>query len=196
MSFYSSYFDKAINGGFEEAAKKEVKLPEAETDVFNAVQNWFYSHRFHPEIEENSKKISWSLAPRIWVFADARGMPALQNAAIDLIHTKCIEEWMCPMSEVGYVYGNTLEGSLLRKYFITLIAEIGQGESLVSNPENVKQLTRNAACDILKLVWDTELKRKSKDEIKTWDLCQYHVHEDGVKCRKQTSGTKAKKVKK
>lgn len=111
-------------------------------------------------------------------------MPAFQNAVVDIMHTKCVEEWQAPTPQLDFIYSNSLPSSHLRRYCIELIAHSGEAKDLLKNDVQMTLFTREAARDILRLVWGTGLKRKTKQELKAWDLCQYHVHEEGVRCRK------------
>jgi hypothetical protein len=78
--------------------------------------------------------LSVRLICEIYVFGDARGVPGLCNAAIDLLLQNFHREWKVPLAEVRYVYDNTLHGSALRKIFVDICVETFRFEKL-SDPD-------------------------------------------------------------
>jgi hypothetical protein len=67
---------------------------------------------------EEENDIEWRTLIDIFIFADMRGIPELQNAAIDGIIEKQATEAHTPLEEVRYIYENTTEKSLLRLLFV------------------------------------------------------------------------------
>lgn len=182
LVFYSGYFAKALEGRFREAKDKEVKLPDAEPEVFDLVQNWLYSHSiYHHNVIEAGKRMQ--MAPKIWFFADAHDIPALQNAATDFIHSTTLSKWVVPVESLPYIYENTMVSAHLRKFAIEVIAHTCTATNLLT-PDLIKYFVQEAACDILKIVCSTNHKQKGKEDVRKWNLCKYHVHEDGVRCEK------------
>lgn len=137
LTFYSGYFAKALNGSFAEAAKMEVKLPDSESRVFDAVQNWLYSHQLHPANETDVKEMDFASIAKIWVFGDAHDMPALQNAAVDLFHRAVLEQWIVPTGCLTWIYTNTVPSARLRLYCIDLISKSSNTVSVLKTNSEV-----------------------------------------------------------
>ncbi len=83
----SSYFTAALRGKFIESHDRCVVLPEDDANVFEHFQFWIYTGNLL-ETSEPPIKISWEILIGLYHFGDARDIPALQNAAIDLIIDK------------------------------------------------------------------------------------------------------------
>lgn len=186
LTFYSGFFDKALKGEFKEAAQNAVDLPETEPAVFDSVQNWLYSHQLHPAKEADPKKMSYLQIQKLWVFGDAHNIPALQNDAINLLHQAIVEQWTVPSSSLHHLYDNTMPNAPLRRYCIDIISNSSSAASLLSkNKDQQKLFPKEALVDILKVVWTDGHKVQSKEAVKMWNMCEYHVHEDGVTCSKK-----------
>ena len=67
---------------------------------------------------EEENDIEWRTLIDIFIFADMRGIPKLQNAVIDGIIDKQATEAYTPLEEVRYIYENTTEKSPLRSLFV------------------------------------------------------------------------------
>jgi hypothetical protein len=73
---------------------------------------------------------------KIWVFADFRGIPALGNAAIDMLHERIAVMWLSPEIAIKYVYENTIKGSKLRDILVFFYTNVlSLNEVLQTNPE-------------------------------------------------------------
>lgn len=46
----SSFFERALNGGFKESITREVKLPEDDPDIFSSVLEYLYCQEYSPRI--------------------------------------------------------------------------------------------------------------------------------------------------
>lgn len=84
-------------------------------EVFHAFFHWMFTKKLYSHLtSEGGIPLETGLICAIYVFGDARGIPELCNAAVDLLFQKVAQDWICPSGDVAYVYDNTMEGSRLR----------------------------------------------------------------------------------
>lgn len=93
---YSSYFRAALTGDFQEAHTREILLETESATVFKAFVNFVYHQELckPKEIKAGSMTgddatdvaLSKQELIDIWVFGDRRGIPALQNKTINVLH--------------------------------------------------------------------------------------------------------------
>ncbi|KAF2112096.1 hypothetical protein BDV96DRAFT_602551 [Lophiotrema nucula] len=118
---YSTFFKAALNGNFSEGVSGKVTLPDDKPDVFQAVYNWINTRRLDPKEADLHVHLSYRDACEIWVFADAKGMPLVGNAAIDYLFAKASQNvYSFPYELISYVYANTMVGSSLRRFLVEL----------------------------------------------------------------------------
>lgn len=96
--------------------------------VFEAFVCWIYTGRLKdpPKLSDNataaSQYLGFGLLSKIWVFADMRGVPALGNAAIDMLHERVSACWTTYTQAIHYIYEETMPGSHLRKFLVDSFA--------------------------------------------------------------------------
>ena len=109
----------------------------------------------------------------------------LMNATINAYRDKNVKEWPSPTLEMPDIYSNTVPGAGLRKLFVYLVSHCGDEKKLTTSAYYASW-PAEATSDILKLVWNNaaaaQYKSLSKRQVKEIDLCQFHCHEDGVRC--------------
>jgi hypothetical protein len=119
LKHYSAYFRRALKKEWAEGQSKTVTLAAEDPKVFQAFFNWIMIGRLFGQLDsEGEIPLSHRLICRIYVFGDARGVPELCNAAVDLCFQKCIQGWDYPVHSLSYVYDNTVEDSKLRKFLV------------------------------------------------------------------------------
>jgi hypothetical protein len=107
-----------------------------------------------------------------------------QNAVLDRIHQDILRLWTIPTCQLQRVYTNTTENAKLRLYIINITAR-GSEPGLVLTEDNRDRWCEEALFDLARVLWMEPAPRpQSKDELESWDLCRYHVHEVGVCCGK------------
>ena len=143
LSHYSSYFKAALKDDWKEGTLKTVELKDDNPDVFRAFFHWMYTGKlyFAPDASD-TVPLDHGLIFEIYVFGDSRGVPALCNAAIDLLVQKMHQEWTIPLNEVPYVFRNTLPGSPLRKYLVQVVVETFRFEKLSDLSQRETELPR------------------------------------------------------
>jgi len=160
---------------------------EEEIDVFDAFYCWLYTSQlkdaFIPQdptvpqpISADDIYLSTITLCKIWVFADFRGIPALGNAAMNMLHERIAATWVIPSSLIKYVYGNTTKGSKLREFLLYFFTRsVGVDRILELNPEH---LTVEYTLEILAIVAKTKYSRglMMPEEWTKIDRCQWHDH--------------------
>jgi hypothetical protein len=125
LIFHSAYFAAALDpvNPFVGSADGELVLEE-HVKVFDAFYCWLYTGRLKDRAlapaTTNPKELylsSMSLC-QIWVFADMRGVPAMKNAAIDLLHARTCALNSLSRTSLNFTYDKTVSGSALRQFFL------------------------------------------------------------------------------
>ena len=120
----SGFFEAALNGNFKESKSQTIEMAEDDADVFHRFQYWAYTGVIERE-PRNPSDISWHTLIDLYVFAEARCIPALQNTAIDVFIRKHESSPRAPIEEYRYIYENTAEKSPLRKFLAKWAAHRG-----------------------------------------------------------------------
>ena len=133
----SAYFAAALNSNFEEAVKQTVVLPEADPTTFSMFSHWVYSRDF-ARLQKYLSIRAYGCCI-LWVFADAHGVPQLQNQIIEhwcgLAQLWDLEPWAeehlkilrCDIVDpllIEYAYNNTVPGSKLRRFICDLVRTV------------------------------------------------------------------------
>ncbi|KAF6240312.1 hypothetical protein HO173_001923 [Letharia columbiana] len=123
----STYFHAAINGSFKEAKDQSIEMPEDDPGVFRHFQYWTYTGNIVPEAQgaQEAKTIQWNILTSLYAFAEARDIPLLQNATIDLAILRLQAEHRMPVELLLDIYENTSENSRLRILFVDFAAHRG-----------------------------------------------------------------------
>jgi hypothetical protein len=101
-----------------------VGLTNDNPEVFRAFFHWINTGKLYFALNVKGEvPLTLRLICEVYVFGDARGVPGLCNAAIDLLFQKIQQEWKFPFCELAYVYDNTLFGSALRRCLVADLAE-------------------------------------------------------------------------
>lgn len=146
-----------------------------------------YSRQVHPANETEINKMDFTEIAKLWVFADAHDMPALQNAAINLLHQVVVEKWAVPTGSLQYIYDNTCPSTHVRLYCIDVISKTGDATTVLGKDKE-GDLSKDALVDVLRIVWKSDHKMQGNEEMRAWNLCAaYHVHEDGATCSKKSA---------
>lgn len=118
--------------------------------------------------------LSSELLCEIWAFADFRGIPALANAAIDMLHEASVAKWQPLAGAVEYVYSNTLEDSKLRAFVVqySIATETWKSLGNWSGSQTVGFLH-----DVMpKIAERKEGEQHYRDKATRMDRCQWHDH--------------------
>ena len=119
----SSYYRAALEGSFAEGLTQKIELPEDDVTVFEYFRAWLYSpisqeslpsaSELEPYIDLDSK-----LLFDLYVFADVRDIPLLQNYTMDAIiwKSELTDTFSGPL--IHHVYDRTTPSSPLRKLLV------------------------------------------------------------------------------
>ncbi len=82
----SSYFNAALNGNYIEATESVIVLLDEKSEVFRRFNEWLYTHEvLQGVLSVNGKTDNWSILFDLYIFAEKRGIPRLQNAVVDAV---------------------------------------------------------------------------------------------------------------
>jgi hypothetical protein len=116
-------------------------------DVFDAFVCWLYTGQlkdpFRPQdpTTPEPKSVDDLYLPaitlcKIWVFADFRGIPALGNAATNMLHERIVTRWQKPNEIIKYSYENTTKESKLREFILYFYTRaVGLDRIVATSPE-------------------------------------------------------------
>ena len=111
----SDYFKAALTGNFSEAADQVVTSDDEDPDTLRTFNAWLYTDVLVEDAGPDM--IQWSFLFKIYVFAEKRIRPLLQNAAIDEI-IRAHEKDFIPPEEIRHAWARTAETSPLRKLLV------------------------------------------------------------------------------
>lgn len=183
MLLYSSsdYFRAALDGGFKEAAEQRIELLEDDPKVFERFQLWLYTGKVFDR-GEKSTALDHSMLVDIYVFAESRCIPGLQNHLVDTIIRKSAREGFYLRPSDGDMYSNTASLSPLRKLAVHMAAHLGG----LDRPswELDKYPKDFLVALVLALHKRSTLEKDSDPRATLWEnRCKYHVHlEDEPLC--------------
>ncbi|KXT11297.1 hypothetical protein AC579_1667 [Pseudocercospora musae] len=179
--FYSGYFRTAFNGRWKEAEEGAIDMPTISPNIFKHFIHWAYSRRLEVA-NKHSPSANDRLLLNLWIFGDAHEIPLLQNEVITRIHRNMVKTWRVPSaSQINYVYENAMPQSLLRGFLIDIYAGTMSSTSLARS-EAKTAWCRDALFDVLQIVWREGWLQQGRADVEKWDVCKYHVHEQGVRC--------------
>lgn len=115
------YFEATFEGGFIEATEQVLELPDEDAAMFEHFELWVYTGH----VLANGKSvadISWESLVGLYIFGEVRGIPDLQNAAIDILINKQSSQNQISTAILPRVYDGTPEDSSLRKLFVDWMA--------------------------------------------------------------------------
>lgn len=167
-----------------------ISLPDEEVEVFEAFKNWLYTRNLpaSPEttfeemkVDETKfeeMKVYYTLVCKLWCLGDRREIPLLQNHCINSLIASMRATTTFPARHISYIYDNTVSKAPLRR--LVIFAATMLDGSCFEGFEHF--WTKDSLLDLTKQL----LLRK---RAPTWDeiiskTCKWHIHEEGVKCKK------------
>ena len=196
LVWHSAWFAAALdpaNTAFKEGQVKRIEI-EASLDVFDAFCCWLYTGRLRdaPDFEATMHAIDNQttqealaemmflpsfLLIEIWTFADMRGVPAMCNAAIDMLHERKFTIWKTEGSIIIPIYENSVPGSRLRAFCIDLFTLPESFDSLMALDNDV--LTFEFLRDVMPVFLKRAGGYGEEIERKEWlglNRCRWHDH--------------------
>jgi hypothetical protein len=132
LTWHSSFFAAALDpeGNWASSGDNTFQIQDS-IEVFEVFSCWIYTRKLRdPPARMITADKQKEQAPqdiylddlklsKIWVFGDMRGIPALMNAAIDMLHERFTATWSTlEAGPISYVYDNTEEESKLRAFVV------------------------------------------------------------------------------
>lgn len=180
----SAYFKAALNGNFELAEDGVVVLDDEDPLLFQVFNEWLYTGNllFHCEDPHIDKRNStkWSAMLNLYVFAEKRIIPKLQNDLIDAMWKFAIDEDYYPDIEVIPAWARTAKTSPLHTFLVDLyvyhanLQEFFRDDSEIVIDFHVDFVMRIARESNDLAFSDGNL----SEDFNMWNnRCKYHVHE-------------------
>jgi hypothetical protein len=187
LTWHSSYFaaalDPTISVGSADHPLNQLHLEE-DAKVFEAFRCWLYTRSLKDmpnatkDLTPRDLYLSVAVLCKIWVFADIRGIPALGNAAIDMLHERVCSRWNnYSQDTLKYTYRNTTPGSNLRKYFVNAFTKL-RGYKKFMEHMTEESVTTEFLLDAMPILVRQGEKSAAIDRG-SWtglDRCQWHDH--------------------
>ena len=170
-----------MEGGFKESKDKVLELPEDDPEMFAHFELWLYTGNIL-ESHESVKDITWDVLTRIYSFGEARGIPELQNAAIDVYIDKYYASSKIPIHLLNFIYENTLDSSPLRNLLVDLMTcEAVLTDSQWFDEQTQPLYPQQFLFDLVKSLYEHGAGTKNKVIGFKALRSNYHVHDDGKK---------------
>ena len=191
LAWHSAWFAAALdptNTAFKEGQAMGIEI-EASFDVFDAFYCWLYTGRLRDALlhaidnQATREVVADMLYPpslvlvEIWAFADLRGIPAMSNAAIDMLHERKFFIWRVEGSIIKPVYENSPPGSTLRAFCVDLFTLPESFGSLAVLDSDV--LTVEFLLDVMPVFFKRARDHGEKIQRKEWlglNRCKWHDH--------------------
>ncbi|KAM0797441.1 hypothetical protein BDR22DRAFT_440417 [Usnea florida] len=176
------YFKAALEGGFKESQDQVLELPDDDPTAFSHFQLWLYTGNIL-ESHKSAKDIDWRVLISIYLFGDVRGIPGLQNEAIDVLIDKLEAMNKIPVNQIPRIYKNTLDGSPLRKLVVDLFTheKIPLTDDYWFHEERKPKYPQQFLIDLAKSLYEDRARYKTKDTEFKAVRSNYHIHNDGKK---------------
>lgn len=175
----SSYFRGALNCRFREAKTRTLTLPVEDKEGFRTFFNWVYTGKVYDTNHVVSLEVRGSVFPlfRGYVFADARGIPAIKNTIIDELMNLPCRDNIIPDENIIYVWENTTEPDGLRKLFLDWLTMVSLGPTFFDNRGHLYPKDLLWSMVVATMAKDPKPPARSREG---WmkHKCDYHDHFD------------------
>lgn len=177
-----------MTGEFKEAADEVIILDEEDPDVFSRFNGWLYTRILLTEDEAKDSDYLDILID-VYLFAERRFIPSLQNDAIDaILRVSEATETLITAKNVKDIWRNTMSSSKIRRFAIDQQVYLGDiednfGELGAGGREYPCQFLAAVAQGLFALlnIDDAEAGEEENDfdTFELWDnrCARYHTHE-------------------
>lgn len=193
LCHYSSYFRGALGGAFLEATTHEITLDDDDPTCFEVFAD-LICNGGQPEAHKQIPSMSDSrnddpsdvseVASRLsrlgdlWIFGNKRGIPRLQNWALDEYHRYTLRVRRLCSRPVRDAYARTVVGSKWRSYLVELHATTGHEDVVRMNDWAGKQeFLTVLSVKLMQMRGDATCEANVTAYAKL-DLCQFHIHQN------------------
>ncbi|KAK3938104.1 hypothetical protein QBC46DRAFT_365732 [Diplogelasinospora grovesii] len=115
----SQFFASALTGGFREAEESIVRLPEIDAQTFRIFERWLSGQRI-----SGFKDLDWRLLCKFFVLTDYLQVSSVQEPLLSVLRLKRRESGSVPISQIPFIYDNTLSDSPLRRLWVGWVMEL------------------------------------------------------------------------
>ncbi|MCJ1435528.1 hypothetical protein MMC27_004902 [Xylographa pallens] len=189
----SSYFKGALSRDFQEAREKIVHLREDDVGTFQRFHLWLYTGCIL-DSDESLESLSPRLLVDLYIWADLRGIPKLQDLISDMLQTSLVATLQIdakPLDSalIHLIYNRTMKDSPLRKLWTFYYSNLDPNKfkDVIMEDEAAEDLPREFLHDML-----LSLKRRVKEPSPSTIIargyfmsgCRLHNHGEGAPCAK------------
>jgi len=185
LCYYSTFFDAAFNGAFQESISGELKLPEEEARVFDVFVHWLY---------RGSLPLCWygmscatpSDCVSVYAMGEKWFIPRLQNDVCDRVRFWFVADELPSSQFFNLLYEATSPGCKLRQFFVKLFIYIALRKIKPDVVNSILEQNGDLAIDVAK---ETFLKLSVKvgpqsgfRSPERLPACEFHVHGSKTIC--------------
>ncbi|CAO2658107.1 Nn.00g073670.m01.CDS01 [Neocucurbitaria sp. VM-36] len=154
LKHYSGYFRAALGDHWVEGQLRTIQLYDDNNEVFRTFFHWISTGKLYSKLTSEGKiPHQFHQICQLYVFGDAREIPELCNAAVDLMFQKLCQDLVFPYTELNYIYSNTCDGSALRKLLVTVGVENFSWEGL---RQHSRSYPKEFLLDVMELLRDRQ----------------------------------------
>ncbi|MCJ1263938.1 hypothetical protein MMC22_003809 [Lobaria immixta] len=174
----SSYFDRALNGGFKEAVEGEVILADEDPATFTRFNEWLYSGTVLLG-NETEKDIHYKTLMNLYIFAEKRGVTRLQNAVIDCIIKKNSKSKALPNTYIGHAWNNTADSSPLHMLLVDIYVRKANFAEIMGDEKKRKGFDKEILIAFVLAFHRMKDDGSLSGAYDFWKRrCHYHVHNE------------------
>ena len=175
----SAYFRSCFNGTFMEAREGRVTLEDEDPEVFKRFNEWLYTGKVLYD-DETYENVSFTPLLDLYVFAERRLMPRLQNACIDALISKNKESpHLPPGLAIQYVWDHTFVSSPMRRLLVDLHVRCGDMQGILASDEDIELHSKSFLAAIIVAYYDAKRDGSIRVYFNFWkERSRYHTDED------------------
>ena len=191
LCHYSEFFQAALNSPFVEGKSthgvQTVALDEESPTLFDRVYNWLYSGT----VLSASETRQYSMQPllvELWILADRRAMPALQNDVLDAIDRNSnVTNKLCEVSLVHSLFNSAPRLSKARLWVVEQFTGVKNMDTLFDRdlPTSWDFPSKEFLAGVARR--SNELLSKDttgpSERLKKLNMCAFHEHREGENCK-------------
>ncbi len=165
----------------KEASDGVVTLDDEDREVFERFKIWLYTGRLL-EDEDSIDDLGYHELFDLYIFAEKRVIPRLQNACIDLLLTKESLSDLGPTNMgVAKVWDNTPDSSPMRKLILDWFVHRGNMSNYLQTDEDVETHSKDFLASLVRAYYTTNMDGLLEEDWDPWEnRCgRYHTHHDG-----------------
>jgi len=164
----------------KEASDGVVTLDDEDREDFERFNVWLYTGDLLQN-EESIVDVEYLQLFDLYIFAEKRIIPRLQNACIDLVLTKANVADLGPTNmDVARIWDNTPNSSPMRKLILDWFVLRGDMSAYFETDQDVETHSKDFLASVIRAYYtarqDGLLQEKWNSRK---DPCRYHTHHDG-----------------